>query len=249
MCTVTWWLAPPEGGYEVFFNRDELRTRGPATPPARAVCRGVPYLAPTDANHGGAWLLVNACGITLGLINHYPPNPAPPQPPQLSRGQLLCDLADVPDLAAVATRLAAAPLNHCPGFYLLAFGVAQPPRRWRWDTRVLHDETGLEPWPFLSASSYQGAEIAAHRREVFVRDWADPGRVAPADLAQFHLYRESSRPAWGVLMDRPDARTVSHSHLTVGPGGEAVFSYAPRPPAEGAVPGPVVVARLPLNRP
>jgi hypothetical protein len=248
MCTVTWWLAPSEGGYEVFFNRDELRTRGPATPPARAECRGLPYLAPADADHGGAWLLVNARGVTLGLVNHYPPDPVPPQPPRLSRGRLLLDLADSADLAAVAARLATAPLNRCPGFYLVAFGLAQAPRRWRWDTRVLQDESRLDPWPILTASSYQGVEIAAHRREVFARDWAKPGRLAPADLAQFHLYREPARPAWGVLMDRPDARTVSHSHLRVDPR-EAVFSYAPRPPADGAAPGPVVVARLPVNRP
>jgi hypothetical protein len=249
MCTVTWWRAPHDGGYEVFFSRDELRTRGTATPPARADCRGVAYLAPADADHGGAWLLVNNRGVSLGVINHYPPDAAPVEEPRLSRGQLLCDLADVPSAAAVAARLAAAPLRRCRGFYLLAFGLGEQPRRWRWDTRVLHDESGLDPWPFLTASSFQGVEIAAHRRAVFVHDWAERGRLTPADLTQFHLHREPARPAWGILMDRPDARTLSFSHLAVGPRSEAVFSYAPRPAAAGTPPGPPVVARLPLLRP
>ncbi|MGA2052999.1 MAG: NRDE family protein [Opitutales bacterium] len=246
---MTWWRAPHAGGYEVFFSRDELRTRGSATPPAVAQRRGVAYLAPADADHGGAWLLVNARGVSLGLINHYPPGPAPRETPPLSRGQLLLEFADVPSAAAVADRLAAAPLRRCPGFYLLAFDLDEEPRRWRWDTRVLHDESKLEPWPFLTASSFQGVEIAAHRRALFVRDWAERHRLAPADLAQFHLHREPARPAWGILMDRPDARTVSFSHLSVGPRDEAVFSYSPRPAADGAPSGAPIVARLPLVRP
>jgi hypothetical protein len=247
MCTVTWWRAPAGGGYEVFFSRDELRARGQATPPVPAESRGLPYLAPSDADHGGTWLLVNARGVTLGLVNHYPPNAAVPAQPRLSRGQLLRDLAGAPDLATVAKQLAAAPLNRCPGFFLVAFGIDESPRRWRWDTRVLHDESELEPWPFLTASSFQGAEIAAHRREVFVRDWAGRGRLTPADLAQFHLHREPARPAWGILMDRPDARTVSLSHLAIHPGCEAVFTYAERPPADGTPPGPPTITRLPLQ--
>jgi hypothetical protein len=249
MCTVTWWLAPDAGRYEIFFNRDELRSRGLAGPPVLSDQKGVSYLAPVDADHGGTWLLINAFGVTLGLVNHYPAGAAAPALPRLSRGQLLRDLADVPGASAVGDRLAKAPLNRCPSFYLVAFGLAEAPRRWRWDTHALHDESDLEPWPFLTGSSYESSAVPAHRRAIFIREWAERGRLAPADLAHFHRYREASRPAWGVLMDRPDARTVSYSHLTIGPAGEAVFAYSSRPPADGAPPAPAVIARLPLRKP
>ncbi|NUO80759.1 NRDE family protein [candidate division KSB1 bacterium] len=70
MCTVTW-LQRHEG-YEVFCNRDELKTRKPALPPRLAECNGVRYLAPIDNDGGGSWLGVNEFGVSLCLVNHYP---------------------------------------------------------------------------------------------------------------------------------------------------------------------------------
>jgi len=248
MCTVTWWLAPDLGGYELFFNRDERRSRGQASFPGFADCRNEAYLAPTDADHKGTWLLVNGHGVSLGLVNHYPPQSARGESPALSRGQLLRDLADVSSAAAVAERLAAAPLRRYAGFYLLALGLREPPRRWRWDTHTLLDETGVDPWPFLTSSSFRGAEIAAHRRELFGRMLAGKTTADPAQLEQFHRQREAEQPAWGILMDRPDARTVSLSHLIVGPNDAAVFTYATRSSRDGAPPGPPFVSRLPVRR-
>ncbi len=70
MCTVTW--LQRDDGYEVFCNRDELRTRKPAQPPRLDERNGVRYLAPVDADAGGAWVGVNEFGLTLCLVNHYP---------------------------------------------------------------------------------------------------------------------------------------------------------------------------------
>jgi len=70
MCTVTW-LQRHEG-YEVFCNRDELKTRKPALPPRLAECNGVRYLAPIDNDGGGSWLGVNEFGVSLCLVNYYP---------------------------------------------------------------------------------------------------------------------------------------------------------------------------------
>lgn len=73
MCTITW--LQREDGYEVFCNRDELKTRRPALPPRFAECAGVRYLAPIDVDGGGSWLGVNELGLSLCLINHYPTQP------------------------------------------------------------------------------------------------------------------------------------------------------------------------------
>ncbi len=70
MCTVTW--LQNADGYEVFCNRDELKTRKPALPPAYAERNGVRYLAPIDLDGGGSWFGVNEFGVTLCLVNHYP---------------------------------------------------------------------------------------------------------------------------------------------------------------------------------
>jgi hypothetical protein len=139
-------------------------------------------------------------------------------------------------------------LRRCAGFYLIALGLKETPRRWRWDTRVLHDETELEPLPFLTSSSYRGAEITAHRRQLFAQLWQAKNGVAPQELEQFHRQTDPEQPARAILMDRPDARTVSVSHLVVGPNNTAVFAYGMRSRKAGAMPEPPLVARLFLRQ-
>jgi hypothetical protein len=247
MCTVTWWRAPEGVAYEVFFNRDERRTRGAAAPPFRDTCRGVNYLAPFDSDHGGTWLLVNTRGVTLALVNHYPADAVAPTPPMLSRGLLLRDLADAASADAAGRSLADNPPRRCQAFYLLAFGLGELPRRWRWDTRTWSEENVSPELPFFTSSSFCGEEIARHRQDLFANAWRDRGPLAPPDLMQFHVHREPARPAWGILMDRPDARTVSVSRVAVGPEPQAEFFYQPRPPADGAEPKPAITAQLNLD--
>ena len=58
--------------YHLFFNCDELRTRGPALPPRMHEARGLRFLAPIDTDAGGSWLGVNELGLSIGLVNYYP---------------------------------------------------------------------------------------------------------------------------------------------------------------------------------
>ena len=50
MCTLTW-RAVREGGYDLFFNRDELNTRGAEEPPRLGKAAGLPFAAPRDGDH------------------------------------------------------------------------------------------------------------------------------------------------------------------------------------------------------
>lgn len=249
MCTLTWWLAPDGAGYEVFFNRDERRSRGAAQPPSPEKNETVVYLAPTDADFGGTWLLVNAHGLTLALINHYPANPQKPKTPSRSRGLLLRDLADCTSIVQVRERLAATEMARFSAFFLFAFERGQKPRKWTWDTRTLLEDPASDPLPFFTSSSFRSEDIRRHRRKLFADNWATHGPLTPDKLALFHQQPEPSRPAFGILMDRPDARTVSYSHLTVGPNSSAVFEYHPRSSADGAPLEAPQISHLPLLAP
>jgi len=247
MCTITWWLAPDGAGYEVFFNRDERRTRQPAAPPSLARRLEVDYLAPTDADFRGTWLLVNNHGLTLAFINHYPANPKPSQKPARSRGMLARDLADAASIAEVRARLAQVKLGHYGAFFIFVFERGQKPVKWTWDTRNLLENPAAEPLPFFTSSSFRSEDIRRHRRKFFAENWAQKNRLDSAGLAEFHLQTEPARPAFGVLMDRADARTVSFSHITVGPGQEVVFSYQARSPANGSLFESPLTWHLPLT--
>ena len=54
MCTLTWWRdGSGSGTYEVFFNRDEKKTRSVAEPPKIISDYGLEFVAPIDPDGGG----------------------------------------------------------------------------------------------------------------------------------------------------------------------------------------------------
>ena len=71
MCTLSWVHDPNNGGYHLFFNRDEQRDREPATPPEIDHSGALPFVTARDTRAGGTWLLTNAHGISIATLNHY----------------------------------------------------------------------------------------------------------------------------------------------------------------------------------
>ena len=67
MCTLTYLLN--DFGDELFFNRDEQRSRLPTIPPKFNQTRNAIY--PVDPQGEGTWLAVNQQGLTLALLNYY----------------------------------------------------------------------------------------------------------------------------------------------------------------------------------
>ena len=70
MCTLTWWRGE-EGEFEVFFNRDEKKTRSRAELPLKREENGMQFLSPRDPDGGGTWMLVNEHGVVLCLLNRW----------------------------------------------------------------------------------------------------------------------------------------------------------------------------------
>ena len=84
MCTATWMAT--EGRFRLYFNRDELRSRGPARPPERLEREGTAILAPIDGDRGGSWIAANEHGLVACLLNGYveESDPAAAAPEKLS---------------------------------------------------------------------------------------------------------------------------------------------------------------------
>ena len=230
MCSLSWCRYPD--GYEVFFNRDERKTRGRALPPSESIKDGIRYLAPRDTDAGGTWLLANEFGLTLGLLNYGTARPLP-QPPAAaqsqSRGQWLLQWACLAD----AFQLAEALKDHVPWgcglFTLVAFDRHQQaaPQAWRWNGTDLRSFRAGLP---LCSSSYAPAQVISSRQASFA-GLRNHGAEA---LWRWHS-KEDHPSAESARMLRTDAQTWCVSRISVG-ASQAHWLYREEMPELAAPP-------------
>lgn len=209
MCSLSW--CHHQNEYEVFFNRDEKKTRGRATPPALSEKNGVRYLSPKDADAGGTWLLANERGVTLALLNYWWNAPSLVQ--SLSRGRLISDLlAHESSAKNVIKRLLNTSLVGYGNFTLVAFDLdlEEGPLATRWNGESL---SMIEPEMPLCSSSFLPDEVISSRQSHFQ---TLPDRE-PDTLWHWHS-QEPKPTAYTVRMNRPDAQTWSISRVRVTQG-------------------------------
>lgn len=242
MCTVTWWSAAE--GYELYFSRDELKTRLPALPPEECRLDGVRYLSPRDGDAGGTWLTVNAFGLSVGLINQYPADaPAPPEP-RVSRGILVREMASCRSVAELSDRLWRCDLKHYEPFQILGVEPDSTGSVHTWNGRFLAVTQDAHCHLPYTSSSYLSEEVAKHRRDKFARIIAEKGDMNPDDLLEFHRDHDAGAAAHSVFMQRDDAETVSFTQVVVSPE-QITMAYAEKIPDEAAFATPHMVTLKP----
>jgi hypothetical protein len=229
MCTASWLTRP--GGYELFFNRDERRSRARGLPPRESALRGVRYLGPIDLACGGSWIAANELGVTLCLLNRYP-DPHPPGAPTSSRGLIVLGLADVAGVEDAGRRLADANLLAYRPFTLL---VAQPGREvaaYTFDGRTCERlALGAES---LATSSSRDDLAAGESRRALWRALSGE-QHGKALHESFHASHWPSASALSVCMHREDAETESFCRVRVD--AESVdLAFVAGPPCGGGDP-------------
>jgi len=215
MCTASWWFGK-DGGYELFFNRDEQKSRPIAGAPKAFINEGVTFLAPTDTARGGSWIATNEFGVTVCLLNHYPDvcNSERMQDDAPSRGQLVLSVAGVATVREARERVASEALSRFKPFHLLAIAPNQSIGFMTWDGRHLA-QTADEVTAPITTSSYQSRAVIAERRRQFALLVSGAGVVSRPPLEIFHDQHDPVNRAYSVLMNRPDACTVSQTHVHV----------------------------------
>ena len=197
MCTLTW---RDQDGLEVFFNRDELKTRSRAEPPrAFETEKGTKYLAPTDPDAGGTWMLANEHGLVVCLLNRW--HEEGEQTFSKSRGLIVTQLANCSSLTDFNMSLP--PL--CDGakpFDLICFSKGEV-AGFTWSGRLL---SKIYPHPPLTSSSFRFEEVKTAREKAFEES---------ADLENFQNPQAQPASAFTVRMNRPDAQTWSRSQLKI----------------------------------
>lgn len=247
MCTLTW-TSRLHGqdeaaltdllGYSLWFNRDELLTRGPEIPPRiQTSPEGVRYIAPEDSEAGGTWIAVNEHGLTVALLNGYTLSRGPALHRYESRGTLVRNLAalerPLESLAMLSPKELA---NYQPAVVFLK-APGEPALVARWDgLTVAIDVNGERQLP-LTSSSYEQDEVQKSRRALYaslVLEGVEGERAespAPARLSAFqsHVDAEHGPTAFTPTMLRPDAATRSQCHIMVTETN-VHFEYRPGPP-------------------
>lgn len=235
MCTLS--FRSESLGYELFFSRDERRSRAPARAPALEIRAGVRFLAPRDPEGGGTWLAANHWGVTLALLNHYG---APARGGDFaSRGGLVSSLAGARSLSEVETLLRGLELARFRPFDLAAFAPCEPALRFGWDGAALEVERGLrEP---LCSSAVADAEAKRARRARFA-ELAPHGAPSSATLETFHREHAAGRGPLSTCMHREDAKTVSLSRVRVTPE-RVTLAYAAGSPCRARFAAELELAR------
>jgi hypothetical protein len=229
MCTISIIQAPAPSGrgaptLRIVCNRDESRSRPPASPPRwRSVGGSEPLRAiwPMDMEGGGTWLGASERGLVLSLLNL---NQEPRFDPRTvagmrSRGLVIPSLLGAECARSAVARLERLSLRHYAPFRLIAIGPGP------------HDDVAEASWdrtrlavrwhpqgPLCFVSSGLGDHVAAPRLELFEEMVAGPGPT-PERQDEFHRYTIPGRGEIGVLMSRADARTVSITTVESGPAG------------------------------
>ena len=221
MCTVTW--IHQNGGYQIFCNRDEKRTRKPALPPRLAVSKGVRYLAPADGDYGGTWIATNEYGVSLCLLNGEPGTGLK------SRGWLLPELASMRLAIDVRRFLMTAYLTAYAPFTVAALQAGSAASIIRWDGRGKLLQVDAARHAILTSSSYKTRQVLTRRREEFEHIARSPEGLTPERLAQFHRSHDPGASAWSTCMHRPDAETVSFTSIYVS-ATKTEFAYSPAAP-------------------
>lgn len=212
MCTLTYFLK--NNGYELFFNRDEQRSRLLAEAPKLNKENGAIY--PIDPVGDGTWIAVSKNGASLALLNNYQA-PFNNYHKIISRGQLILSLLQIEgdiikqlhtmDLQVFQPfQLCISPANlsiNNQNIYCVTWNGNEL-------TQVDIDVKADLP---ITSSGINFVEVSQKRKFRF-EQLIDKSEPLSAQFKNFHFSTEENGKH-SVNMQRADAKTVSISHISV----------------------------------
>jgi len=238
---MTWFLK--DEGYELFFNRDERKTRSRAKAPTTQNQSGINYIAPTDTDAGGTWIATNHFGITVCLLNYYQFEKSlisQPSNTWISRGEIVRDFAVSTSLAEADTKIESLKLSNYRAFRLFIIDRKGNNRLYVWDGKQLQIELAIDG-P-RSSSSIDTQQVKASRYQLYA-DLKLADSTNREDYLSYHASHMPNKSAQSVCMHRDDANTVSLSHIEVSDDATN-FSYADGPPCSVKLEEPIVLSLI-----
>jgi len=234
---MTWFVK--EGGYELFFNRDERKSRSRAELPTSQISNGVQYISPTDSDAGGTWIASNQYGVTVCLLNHYQFEQIETYKKWTSRGEMVRSFATVATIDAADEKFNLLDLDDYRAFRMFIIDRQGNNRLCVWDGHTSRIEQNVTTPK--SSSSVDARRVKALRKGLFA-DLKLADSKNTSDYINYHASHSPSRSKESVCMHRDDANTVSFSHVSVSSQGVS-FRYADGSPCEAKL-GPALAMKL-----
>ncbi len=247
MCTLTWLLN--DNGYEVFFNRDEQRSRPKAKLPVYdTVSESIfpidpgpidSVIDPDPINPGqivsrgkGTWIGVNKKGLSLCLLNNYQDGIKAGNGDNFtSRGVLIPKLIHLNTPENIIAALGEINLKVFQPFSLCIFPANLSIKNnrvftWSWNGEVSTE--GIAGQPVIS-SAVLLENVTRSRTDLF-KQLGPQENITDDSLLSYHSSHKPEKGKFSVCMHRDDARTQSLSHIQVGKN--ISFGYHDGPPCK-----------------
>lgn len=230
MCTLS--FIPQNDGYIVAMNRDELKSRVAAAPPAIHPYGQICAIYPQEPS-GGTWIGANSCGNLLAIMNANAVNGDSQLPVKLkSRGEIIPLLLQEATVDSAARLLSAHSLAGTHPFRLFGiFPRNREVRQWSWDATHLSSRTHNWIRNHWFSSSRSDSRAEAQRGKAFEMAWQENLPDPVAWLRSLHASHIPDAGAFSVCVHREGAATVSYTEVRNTPE-ELRMTYQPGNPCK-----------------
>jgi hypothetical protein len=213
MCTVT--LLSWAGRVRLAVNRDELLSRPAALPPEVRSFGPHRAILPIDPASGGTWVAVNDAGLAMTVLNVTASSDREQAASPKSRGAVLPALLSAGTLSVAVERALRFDAGDFAPFRLVIADQEELAELRSSGARLCIARRSALTVPFLFTSSGLGdGLVEGPRSKLFAEHIARADDLVAAQDA-FHRHSWPDYPHLSVCMRRPDARTVSHTVVTL----------------------------------
>lgn len=222
------------GCFRLACNRDELRTRPIAWPPGIRELDGLRVIMPIDLASGGTWIAVSSAGVAMTLLNVNPASTTRLLLDRKSRGVIIPDLIRMRSVQAAAEIARSLDPAMFPPFRLLMVDERIVGECFSDGMSLAIRCTERPRTPSMFTSSGLGDHLVEGPRRALFNELFSSDADWAAVQRTFHRHSWPDRRHLSVCMSRPDARTVSHTVIHVGPERVQLDYYPDAPDACGS---------------
>lgn len=211
MCTLS--FLPTKPGYLLAMNRDELKDRSAALPPALHQHNSELLVYPQEPS-GGTWIAANSRGDLFALMNANAPTAVNLPLKRISRGEIIPYLLRARDLDEANRLWGELPLAGMHPFRLFAiFRLSHRLFQWSWNGSRLTSREHEWIRNHWFSSSRSDARAEGERGRVCEMSWHEGAAASTAWLRALHSSHIPDAGAYSICVHRPDAATVSYTEV------------------------------------